>query len=262
MEEKKSFVENSQVAIKGTINGIIGNILYEFILSLFFTMLISVFVAATNQGVTSDEFNSLTNNIFDSYPFGLIISCLVSCVTIGVFIYLIKWEKFKQLIKNSLNKKTLKYGCIGLLCIIGFSIIYNSSVAYIFKLDDSGNSNQENVIGLIKSNLALGFLSVVILAPIAEELTYRYCLFGGVYKKNKRLAYVIAALVFMFMHSISSFLTYGFTKNLLTEFLYLPPYLFSGLVLCYVYDKSDSLGSSVVAHMLNNFVSFLAVAML
>ena len=156
----------------------------------------------------------------------------------------------------------MKYGFIGFLCIIGFSIIYNNAITDIFNLGDAGNSNQENVILMIKSNLFLGFLAVVILAPIAEELTYRYCLFGGVYRKNKKLAYFIAAFVFMFMHSVSSFLTYGFTKELLTEFLYLPPYLFSGVVLCYIYDKSDSLGSSALAHMLNNLLSFLAVVLL
>lgn len=262
MEEKKSFVENSQVAIKGTINGIIGNIVYELILTLFLFVIISVFVAMNHQGATAEELNELTIDIFNSHSLGMILSCLTSVVMIVGFVYLLKWEKIKQLIKNSWNSKTLKYGFIGFLCIIGFSIIYNNAISYIFNLGDTGNSNQENVIIMIKRNIFLGFLAVVLLAPIVEELTYRYCLFGGIYKKNKKLAYFIASFVFMFMHSVSSFLTYGFTKELLTEFLYLPPYLFSGVALCYVYDKSDSLGSSALAHILNNFISFLVVVLL
>lgn len=262
MEEKKSFVENSKVAFKGTINGIVGSIVYELILSILVSIFVTMFVGANNSGATSEELSKISNDIFDKYPIGLVISCLVSLLTLGVFVYLIKWDKFKELIKNSFNNKTLKYGFAGVLCIMAFSIIYNSSITELFKLGDSGNSNQENVVALIKDNMLFGFLSVVILAPVVEELTYRYCLFGGVYKKKRWLAYLVAGFVFMFMHSLSSFFTYGFTKELLTEFLYLPPYLFSGLVLCYIYDKSDSLGASTLAHLLNNLVSFLAIVSL
>jgi len=169
------------------------------------------------------------------------------------------YQQLDEICKKAINSTTLKYGGIGVLCIIGFSIVYNSSIISIFNLGDSGNANQEGVVELIKSNAFLGFLSVVILAPIVEELTYRYCIFGATCKKKKWIGYLISSIVFMAMHSLSSFLSYGFSKQLLTEMLYLPPYLFSGLALCYLYDKTDNLGSSFIAHLLNNLISFLAI---
>ena len=259
MEEKDGFVENTKIAIKGIGNGIFGSIIYELLLYFLVSMIVMMAVASKNPNATQDELNNLVNNVFDSFSFNIIIGCLVSFITLIVFVYIIEFSKFKQLCKKAINLKTLKYGIIGSLCIMGFSIIYNSSIISIFNLDNTGNSNQESVVGLIKSNVFFGFMSVVVFAPIVEELTYRYCLFGAIAKKRKRIGYLVSAIVFGLMHGISSVMEYGFGKELLSEMLYLPPYLFSGLALCYLYDKSENLGSSVIAHMINNLISFLGV---
>ena len=143
---------------------------------------------------------------------------------------------------------------------MAFSVIYNNIVSSVLEIGDGGNANQANVIDLIKSNFLLGFLSVVILAPIVEELTYRYCMFGGLCMYRKWLAYVVAGIVFMAMHGVSSYVSAGgYNREFLLDMVYLPPYLFSGLVLAYVYDKTNNIGCSTVAHALNNLVSFLAV---
>lgn len=261
-ENKNEFVQNSQVAIKGTVNGIVGSMLYEVILTLFFSILITIIIGIKNPGVSSDELNIISNKFFDSFPISIIATCLASLCTLVVFVYLIGWNKIKKICKKAFTLKTLKYGINCALVIMLFSVIYNSSIMNVFNLGDTGNANQSNVIELIKENLFLGFLSVVVFAPIVEELTYRYCLFGGVRIKKRFLAYLVSGLVFMFMHALASFLTYGFSKDLLVEMIYLPPYLFSGLVLCYVYEKSNNLGSSFIAHLLNNLISFLAIVML
>ena len=262
MEEREGFVENSKVAFRGIANGIFGSFIYELIISIFISIMVTTTVASKNPGATEEELDILVNKTFDSFPFSLIISCLASAVVLGVFIAIIKFSKFKELCKKAISFKSLKYGFIGGLCIMGFSILYNSSIISIFNLEGSGNANQEGVVELIKSNLLLGFLSVVVLAPLVEELTYRYCLFGEFSKKKKWFGYLVAGIIFMIMHSISSFISYGFSKDLLVDFLYLPPYLFSGLALCYVYDKSNNLGSSFLAHMFNNLISFLGIVCL
>jgi membrane protease YdiL (CAAX protease family) len=259
MEEREGFVENSKVAVKGIVNGIFGSFVYELILSFFMVMIVSSVVAAKNPGATQEQLSNLTDNFFSSFSFSVIVSCLGSVATLVVFIVLIKFEKFKEICKKAINIKTIKYGCLGALCIIGFSVIYNSLIIAVFNLNSDGNSNQNAVVNLIENNAFIGLMRVVILAPIVEELTYRYCLFGAMSRKKKWIGYLTSGIVFMLMHSISSFITYGIGKDLLIEFLYLPPYLFSGLALCYIYDKSDNLGSSFLAHMLNNLISFLSV---
>lgn len=262
MGDREGFVENSKVAVKGIVNGIFGSFLYELILTFFASFVISVVVASKNPGATEEQLSALANNAFNSLPFALVISCLASFITVTIFCLIIKGDKIKSLCNNAINLKTLKYGALCALCIMGFSIVYNSSIMLAFNLESAGNSNQENVIELIKNNAFFAFLSVVVFAPIVEELTYRYCLFGETGKKQKWVGYLASAIVFMFMHSISSFVTYGLSKELFIEMLYLPPYLFSGLALCYVYDKSDNLGSSFIAHSLNNLISFLAIVCL
>ena len=259
MEEKEGFVENSNIAIKGIANGIFGSILYELILSLFVSVIVTMAITAKNPGAGEQELTNLINGAFNSFPFDILISCVGGIITLAVFAIIIRFDKFTDVLKKSINIKTLKYGIICAICIMLFSILYNTSIVSIFNLDSSGNSNQEGVIELIKSGPILGFLSVVVLAPIVEEFTYRYCLFGLVIKEKKWLGYAASGIVFMLMHSISSFLTVGFTKELLVELLYLPPYLFSGLALCYVYDKSNNLGSSIIAHVINNLISFLGI---
>lgn len=261
-EERVGFVENSKIAVKGVVNGIIGSFIYELLLSVFISIMVSFAVASKNSGATKETLESLTEQALEAFPFSILVSCIGSIITLIVFAIIIKFDKFKEIFVKLINLQTLKYGAIGALCIMGFSIFYNSFVSTIFELGNTGNANQENVVELIKSNLFLGFLSVVILAPIVEELTYRYCLFGGTCKKRKWVGYLISGIVFAFMHSISSFLEYGLSKELLMDFLFLPPYLFSGLALCYLYDKSSNLGSSFVAHLLNNLISFLGIVCL
>ena len=229
MEEREGFVENSKVAFKGIANGIFGSFVYELIISVIVTIMITTNVTNRNPGATEEELNTLVNMAFDSFPFSLIISCLSSLAVLVVFIVIIKFSKFKELCKKAISFKSLKYGFICGLCIMGFSILYNSSIITIFNLEDAGNANQEGVIVLIKENVILGFLSVVVLAPLVEELTYRYCLFGEMAKKKKWVGYLISGIVFMLMHSVSSFISYGFSKELLIgpEILPLAIHLFS-----------------------------------
>lgn len=260
-EEKEGFVENSRVALRGVANGIFGSFVYELLLTLFVSIVVTMVVTSKNPNLLQEEITAQTDKIFESFPFSLVISCLGSVIALVVFAFIIGCKKFIAIIKKLVNKETLKYGIIGALAIMGFSIFYNSAISSIFNIG-TGNANQENVVAFIKNNVFLGFLSVVIFAPIVEEMTYRYCLFGGVIRKKKWLAYVVSGVVFALMHCTSSVLEYGFTKELLVEFLYVPPYLFSGLALCYLYDKTSNLGASFIAHLLNNLVSFIGIVSL
>jgi len=263
MEEKEGFIKDSKLAIKGVLNGIIGSIAYEFIILLVVTLFVSSYVTSKNPNVVGDELQVLIDNTYNSFPFSILISCLASLVTFVVYIYILKFETIKNLLKKAFNKNVLKYGFFCALSIMGVSIVYNSLIEGIFKLGDGGNANQEAVVTLIKSNAFLGFLAVVVFAPIVEELTYRYCMFGGLCKYRKVLAYIVTGLVFMAMHGVSSYTSAGgFNKEFLVDLVYLPPYLFSGLALAFVYDKTSNIGSSALAHMINNLISFLAIVSL
>lgn len=263
MEEREGFVKDSKVAFKGVLNGILGSVLYQLIILLLVSAVITFSVGSRNPDASSTELETLVNQVYNSFPVSILISCLTSIATLIVFVVIIKYDTFKELCRKAFNLKVLKYGCLCALCIMGVSILYNGLIEVIFNLEEGGNANQENVVALIKSNALLGFLSVVILAPIVEELTYRYCIFGGLIKYKKWMAYAVAGIVFMAMHGISSYMEAGaFNNAFLKELIYLPPYLFSGLALAYVYDRTNNIGTSALAHALNNLVSFLAIVCL
>lgn len=261
--EKEGFINDSKLAVKGSLNGILGTFAYELIVSLIISFIVTYAVSVNNPGLGSEQLEGLVNDAYSSFPFAIVISCLANIIALIVFVKIISLNKFKEIMKKAFNKKTVKYGCIVAFVLMGFSIVYNSLIVTIFNLSEAGNANQGNVIDLIISQPLLGFLSVVVLAPIVEEFTFRYCVFGGLYSKNKKLAYVVSGVVFMFMHSIASFTSAsGFNKEFLIELAYLPPYLFSGLALCYAYEKNNNIGASVVAHALNNLISFLSIVCL
>lgn len=261
--ERENFIKDSRLAMKGIVNGILGSFVYELILYSLVLMIVTNIVSSNNVIVSEEQLNLLVNDVYDQYPLGIIVSCLTSVVTFGVFVYLLGFNKIKEILKKAFNKRTLKWGLIIGVSLIAVSIIYNSIIVSIFDLDSAGNENQNSVVKMIGTSAILGCLSVVVLAPIVEELTFRYCIFGGLYIKNKKFAYIVSAAVFMFMHSIASLLgARGFNLAFLQELLYLPPYLIAGLLLCYAYDKTDNLGSSMIAHALNNLVSFLSIVLL
>ena len=43
--------------------------------------------------------------------------------------------------------------------------------------------------------------------------------------------------------------------DIVRELLLLPPYMFSGIILAYAYDKTDNLSTSTAIHALNNLIS-------
>jgi len=262
MEEREGFIKDSKAAFKGALNGIVGSIIYEYIILFVVLLIINVTVSKNNPGITGESLNLLVQAKYESFPYAGLIACLGSLVTLCVFFFIFKFSDIKDLFKKAVNSKTLKYGCLGFLCIIGFSLMYNTVVDVFFNLEKSNSTNQDNVVTLIENSPFLGFVLVVALAPIVEELSYRYCLFGGTCRWKKWIGYVVSALVFGGMHFISSLMEYGMGKELLLDLVYLPLYVFPGLVFCYIYDKTSNLGSSYLSHTFNNLFSFLGVVCL
>ena len=93
------------------------------------------------------------------------------------------------------------------------------------------------------------------MAPILEEVTYRYFLFGGMAKYDRKWAIIVSGFIFMSVHAVASFV--NDVDNIVRELLLLPPYMFSGMVLAYAYDKSENLATSSIIHSLNNLISFI-----
>lgn len=87
------------------------------------------------------------------------------------------------------------------------------------------------------------FISVVILAPIFEELIFRGMILRTLSKYNKVFAIVITSLFFALLHL-------NITQAV--------PAFFMSLVLCYMSLKTNSLLVTILAHATNNLLALLS----
>ena len=160
-------------------------------------------------------------------------------VLILIILYFKELKKeFKSFKKNwKLNMDTaFKYWFIGLM------IMCISNIAIGLITDLSTSSNEQAVQTLVSSTPYLMLFTAGILAPIAEELTFR----KGVYKifKNKWVYATASGLIFGLLHVIGS-------DNIL-EYLYVIPYGSLGFFFALTYYDTKSIYPSIIMHAIHN----------
>ena len=237
-----TYVRNEEIAILGSLNGIV----LDSLIWPYFTWMILQLIFLGKYNTLKIEF---------PYAISILSRIITIVITLGVAIFI---AKPKLLIKayKKLNKSSIKIGLLTLGAMFAFSIAYNLTLNLIGIDTTGGNANQSAIISMIKTVPMLTFLCTVVLAPIVEEITYRYFLYGGLtYIANKKMAIVISGFIFMALHAVASFS--GSVDNLFREIVLLPPYMFSGMALAYAYEKSKNLTVSTTTHALNNLFSFI-----
>ena len=160
-------------------------------------------------------------------------------VLILIILYFKELKKeFKSFKKNwKLNLDTaFKYWFIGLM------IMCISNIAIGLITDLSTSSNEQAVQTLVSSTPYLMLFTAGILAPIAEELTFR----KGVSKlfKNKWVYATASGLIFGILHVIGS-------GNIL-EYLYIIPYGSLGFFFALTYYDTKSIYPSIIMHAIHN----------
>jgi membrane protease YdiL (CAAX protease family)/uncharacterized RDD family membrane protein YckC len=89
---------------------------------------------------------------------------------------------------------------------------------------------------------------IVLAAPVAEETFFRGFVFGGFRHRYPFLvAAVPSALLFGAIHASAGSLTV------------VPPLAFLGFLLCWVYEETGSIYSTIPLHMLNNAIAFTII---
>ncbi len=260
----KNFINDDKKALQGTLLGFFGDVVAQLLLILVITIIASIVLSIASPGLESAEVTIKISDFLKNNIVAGILGVFTSLVVLLGFVFIIGKNKLIRLVETVFTRKALIYGVGGFLSIIAFMVLYNVLVIQGFGLDTP--ANQDAVVDMVKARPITSFLLVCVLGVLIEELTYRYSLFGGLLRKNKVLAYVISALVFMFIHSIASFSAEMSANGTITSEIWkqmatMPPYAFSGLVLCYIYDKSESLGSPLIAHFLNNFLVYIGVVL-
>lgn len=146
-----------------------------------------------------------------------------------------EFKIFKEKWKTSMDS-AFKYWFIGLMIMC----ISNIAIGYMTSLSTS--SNEQAVQGLISTTPYLMLFTAGILAPIAEEITFR----KGIAKifKNKWVYATASGLIFGLLHVIGS-------GNIL-EYLYVIPYGSLGFFFALTYYDTKSIYPSIIMHAIHN----------
>ncbi|MBR0354841.1 MAG: CPBP family intramembrane metalloprotease [Oscillospiraceae bacterium] len=115
------------------------------------------------------------------------------------------------------------------------------------------NENNAAVEELAKAQLNTTTVMAVFMAPLVEEGIFRAGIFGLLRRKHRVLAYVLSALLFGLYHVWSEAIYDPI------QLVFILQYVPSSLVLAYIYDRTDSIWSSIFLHMLTNGIAIAAL---
>ena len=173
----------------------------------------------------------------------MLLSILTNTIIILIFVFIYKKE-----LKNefSLYKKNFKkFMDIGLeLWLIGLGIMVFSNLAIAIFTSAGGAHNEQVVQELIKSYPFLMLIEAGFIAPICEEFVFRKC-FKNIFS-NPRIFIVVSSLLFGLLHVLNATST--------SQLLYIIPYSSLGVMLALMYQKTDSIYTSISIHMIHNIL--------
>lgn len=207
------------------------------IISSIFGIMILVEVASINQDVLM--------NISDIWiEFTLFLLILIITLIFGrVNIKLIK-ERYSDF-KNNVNiKEIISLVATQLLLSLGLSNLSTGIIAIIDKDKVLNMINDTSMLPTNNVELILCFISIVILAPVLEEITFRKVLF---IRLSRKLGFVISAVISSLIFGIG----HG-SLGILGAIAF-------GIGCCILYRKYNNIAASITVHMVNNLIAGIIV---
>ena len=133
---------------------------------------------------------------------------------------------------------------------IMLSTILSIIIGLGFDLDlDIANQNNDAVTAMAGTDHGITSALAIFLAPVLEELMFRGAIFGGLRNKNRTVAYIVAVLAFGVYH------VWPFAIEDPLYWLYILQYVPVSYLLCYCYEKCDSIWGSILFHSTWNAVN-------
>ncbi len=171
-------------------------------------------------------------------------------ICVAIFLFVIRKHLkpiLKQFASTEVWGKALTYVGYMYVAIMAYSVIIN-----LLNIEAT-SANQDSINTMMYLTPVIAGLYVCVLAPLIEELTFRFCFFRALSRKNEKVGFWVIACIFAGIHLLTSLTTGTFLQDLTT----LPVYLVGGIGLTYAYYKEKKIGVSIAAHMIYNAISFL-----
>ena len=134
------------------------------------------------------------------------------------------------------------------------SIVYGLFDMYVLK-NSTVNANQQELIRIANDSPLTFLILAVIIAPLIEELIFRYYLYKKLESKGFILATIVSTFLFSIIHILPSLTTNTFAQDIFT----LPAYLLPSLVFAFAYYQTEKLAVPIFAHVAFNLVSAIVI---
>jgi len=148
--------------------------------------------------------------------------------------------------------------CLG-LAVVGFAV-YTLAMLLVAQIitrinPDFSNVNDEAILDMAQEHTGWMTLCTVFLVPITEETLYRGLLFQGLQRKSRVFAYLISVMAFAWIHVMGYIGRFDGITLLLCFVQYLP----AGIVLAWAYEKSDTIITPILIHIIINQIGISAM---
>lgn len=160
-------------------------------------------------------------------------------------------DSFKQLKSHFLRNVLMMV--VGVFAILIVNLILGVIISFFTESVESANQQVIAENAVIAPFFTL--FASTIFAPIVEECVFRGGVFTYLRKKHSFLfAMMISSILFGFIHVLDSLLSGNYA-----DLIFLLVYTGLGFVLSYSYEKTNSIYVSMVIHLGNNLIAFLAM---
>ena len=184
------------------------------------------------------DVEGLTTFISENTVLILLISSLINIIFFGFILLKNKILHF-HLYKN---QKNIKYFLSIILLGISF-FMFSMGIIDIFDLTKYSTSYTETMTLLSSGGVLINIISVGIITPISEEFMLRGIVYNNLKRYvNFKTAIILQALIFGIMHMNIIQSTYA---------------IIAGIIIGYIYEKSQSLVMSCVFHISFNICNHL-----
>ena len=159
---------------------------------------------------------------------------------------------FKESVKKYFSNFAKNFGDSLKYWGIGLALMYLFNIILIYVVFNGNiSANEELNRQAITSYPIIGFISISIVAPLVEEMLFRY----GLRKVTGKTKYfpLITAILFGGVHTLAGI---GLS---LKELLFILPYGSLGYAFGYLYNKSDNIVSTIVSHSIHNTIVFIII---
>lgn len=256
--ENKQYFEKNQPVKPALNDGILRdplgyenlNFSYGFYLLIALALYFGKDIVALLVAKMISSIVTATHHIPHSMNISLFSNILVTILSVILLCFILR-KHIKPILKKFISSKTwLK--ALAYLGIIYAAIFAYGIIMTVLRINQT-SANQDSIDAMTKIAPFLSGLYVCILAPILEEIIFRFGLFRSLLKFGKKAAVIIVAFIFAGMHLIAS-LEEG---TLLADLTSLPVYLIGGISLTVAYCREKDIAVSICIHFMYNSLGFL-----